>query len=166
MRFTSLFALALFAVACGPKTDTSATAAAPADATLSAAALDSVKGVDAAWAAGMNAKDTAAVFALYADSAKLLPPDAPIMDKTGARGVLGGLIGSGATEFVLTPTVAYGAGDLGYMVGTATFKTGGATETVKYADVVRRGADGKWRYVADMFSGVAPMMSAAPAKKK
>jgi ketosteroid isomerase-like protein len=70
-------------------------------------------------------------------------------------------------DFVLTPTVAYGAGDLAYMVGTATFKIGGATETVKYVDVLRRGADGKWRYVADMFSGVAPMMpAAAPPKKK
>ena len=165
MRLTSLFALILVAVACGPKSGTPA-AAAPADATLSAAALDSVKGVDAAWAAAMNAKDTAAVLALYADSAKLLPPDAPIMDKAGARGVLGGLIAGGASDFALTPTVAYGSGDLGYIVGTATFKIGGATETVKYADVVRRGADGKWRYVSDMFSAVAPMMAAAPAKKK
>jgi hypothetical protein len=29
---------------------------------------------------------------------------------------------------------------------------GGATETVKYAEVLRKGADGKWRYVVDMFS--------------
>lgn len=166
MRFTSLFALALIAIACGPKSGTPAAAAAPAEVALSGAALDSVKGVDAAWAAAMNAKDTAAVLATYADDAKLLPPDAPIMDKAGARGVLGGFIAGGASDFVLTPTVAYGTGDLAYMVGTATFKIGGGSETVKYADVVRRGADGKWRYVADMFSGVAPMAAAAPAKKK
>jgi hypothetical protein len=44
---------------------------------------------------------------------------------------------------------------------------GGASETVKYTDVVRRGADGKWRYVAAMFSGVVPVpAAAAPAKKK
>ena len=43
---------------------------------------------------------------------------------------------------------------------------GGASETVKYADVVRRGADGKWRYVADMFSGMTPPPAAAAAKKK
>jgi ketosteroid isomerase-like protein len=166
MRLAYLIGLSLLAVACSPKSDAPAAAGAPAAAALSGAALDSVKGVDAAWAAAMNAKDTAAVLALYADSAKVLPPDAPIMDKAAARGVLGGLIGGGATDFVLTPTVAYGVGDLGYMVGTATFKMGGATETVKYADVVRRGADGKWRYVADMFSGVAPMMAAAAAPKK
>jgi ketosteroid isomerase-like protein len=168
MRFISLLGLSLIAVACGPKSDTPATAAAgPAAAALSGAALDSVKAVDAAWAAAMNAKDTAAVFALYADDAKLLPPDAPIMDKATAHAVLGGLIGGGASDFVLTPSVAYGTGDLGYMVGTATFKMGGASESVKYLDVERRGADGKWRFVADMFSGTAPMTAAAaPAKKK
>ncbi|HEY2896576.1 MAG TPA: nuclear transport factor 2 family protein, partial [Gemmatimonadaceae bacterium] len=113
------------------------------------------------------AKDTAAVFALYADDAKLLPPDAPIMDKAAAHAVLGGLIAGGASDFVLTPVTAYGTEDLAYMVGTATFKMGGASESVKYLDVERRGADGKWRYVADMFSGVAPMnAAAAPAKKK
>jgi ketosteroid isomerase-like protein len=168
MRLASLLGLGLIAVACSPKSDTPAAAAAtPAAAALSGAALDSVKAVDATWAAAMNARDTAAVLANYADDAKLLPPDAPIMDKAGAHSVLAGLIKGGASDFVLTPTVAYGAGDLGYMIGTATFKMGGASETVKYMDVVRRGADGKWRYVGDMFSGVAPMMAAsAPAKKK
>lgn len=164
MRLASLLGLGLIA-ACGPKSDTPAAASA-ASATLSGAALDSVKAVDAAWAAAMNAKDTAAVLALYADDAKVLPPDAPIMDKAGARAVFAGLIGGGASDFVLSPAIAYGTGDLGYMVGTATFKMGGASETVKYADVVRRGTDGKWRYVSDMFSGVAAPPAAAAAKKK
>jgi ketosteroid isomerase-like protein len=167
MRLTSVIGLALLTVACGPKTETPAAAAAPSSATaLSDAQLDSVKGVDAAWAAAMNAKDTAAVLAVYADDSKLLPPDSPILDKADAHAVLAGLIAGGASDFVLTPTVAYGVGDLGYVVGTAKFKMGGASETVKYTDVVRRGADGKWRYVADMFSGVEAPPVAAAAKKK
>jgi ketosteroid isomerase-like protein len=166
MRLASLLGLGLIAVACSPKSDSPAAAATPAAAALSGAALDSVKRVDAAWAAAMNAKDTAAVLALYADDSRLLPPDAPIMDKAGAHTVLAGLIG-GATDFVLTPVVAYGTGDLAYMIGTATFKMGGVPESVKYMDVERRGTDGKWRYVGDMFSGVAPIMAAAaPARKK
>ena len=164
MRLASLLALAL--VACGPKSDTQAAATLAAPAALSSAALDSVKAVDSAWAAAMNAKDTAAVLALYADDAKLLPPDAPIMDKAAAHGVLAGFIAGGASDFVLTPTVAYGVGDLAYMVGTAKFKMGGAPETVKYTDVFRRGADGKWRYAADMFSGVMAPPAAAPVKRK
>lgn len=167
MRLASLVGLGLFAVACGPKTDTPAAAEAPASvAALSGAQLDSVRKVDSDWAAAMNAKDTAAVLAIYADDAKLLPPDSPILDKAGAHAVLAGFIAGGASDFVLTPTVAYGVGDLGYNVGTAKFKMGGAAETVKYTDVVRRGADGKWRYVADMFSGVEAPPASAAAKKK
>jgi ketosteroid isomerase-like protein len=160
MRSSRLLGLGLFLAACAPKSEPAAPAAPEP---LSAAALDSVKAVDAAFAAGMNAKDTAAVFAIYADDAKVMPPDAPILSGADAHGVLAGLLAGGASDFVLTPTLTYGIGDLAYQVGTATFKMGGASETVKYAEVIRRGADGKWRYVVDMFSGVAPP---AAAKKK
>lgn len=167
MRLSFLLAIAVLTTACSPKSGTPAAAATSAGtAALSDAALDSAKGVDAAWAAGMNAKDTAAVLAVYAEDAKFLPPDAPIMDKAGARGVIAGFLAGGASDFVLTPNTAYGSGDLAYMVGTATFKMGGSSETVKYADVVRRGADGKWRYVVDMFSGVQAPAATAPAAKK
>jgi ketosteroid isomerase-like protein len=161
MRPYSLLGIALLAAACAPTSEAPAAPAAPAP--LSAAALDSVKAVDAAFAAGMNAKDTAAVFAVYAADAKLMPPDSPALDGAAGHPVIAGLIAGGASDFVLTPTLAYGVGDLAYMVGTASFKMGGNTETVKYAEVLRRGADGKWRYVVDMFSNVAP--AAAPAKK-
>ena len=166
MRLSSLLGLGLFAVACAPtKSDTPAAAPA-APVALSAAELESVKAVDAAFAAGMNAKDTAAVFAVYAADAKVMPPDSPVLDGAAAHPVIAGLIAGGASDFVLTPTTAYGIGDLAYLVGTATFKMGGASETMKYAEVLRKGADGKWRYVVDMFSGVAPPAPAAPAKRK
>ena len=165
MRLSSLLGLGLLAVACAPKSETPAAPAAPV--ALSAAELDAVKAVDAAFAAGMNAKDTAAVFAVYAADAKVMPPDSPALDGVAAHPVIAGLIAGGASDFVLTPTTAYGIGDLAYMVGTASFKMGGATEAMKYAEVLRKGADGKWRYVVDMFSAVAaPAPAAAPAKKK
>ena len=163
MRLSSLLGVGLLAMACRPQSDSAANAA---PATLSAAALDSVKAVDAAFAAGMNAKDSAAVFAIYASDAKLMPPDLPILEGAAGHSFITGLMAGGASDFVLTSTVAYGVGDLAYLVGTATFKMGGASETVKYAEVVRRGADGKWRYVVDMFSGVAAPPPAAPATKK
>jgi ketosteroid isomerase-like protein len=163
MRLSPLVGLSLFAVACGTQPEKPAAASA----SLSAAALDSVKAVDAAFAAGINAKDSAAVFAVYASDAKLMPPDSPILEGAAGHPVITGLIAGGASDMVLTPTVAYGVGDLAYMVGTATFKMGGGSETVKYAEVLRRGADGKWRYVVDMFSGVAaPAPAPAPASKK
>jgi ketosteroid isomerase-like protein len=162
MRLSALICVGLLAAACAPKSDTSA-AAAPAP--LSAAALDSVKAVDAAFAAGMNAKDTTAVFAVYAADAKLMPPDSPALEGSAGHAVIAGLIAGGAADFVLTPSVTYGIGDLAYSVGTASFTMGGASATVKYAEVLRRGADGKWRYVVDMFSGIAPPPAAAGSAK-
>jgi ketosteroid isomerase-like protein len=163
MRPLALASLGLLAIACAPKSEPAVieSEAAP----LSAAALDSVKAVDAAFAAGMNAKDTMAVFAVYADGAKLMPPDAPIMEMPAARSVLTGFIAGGATNFVLNPVTAYGIGDLAYVVGTVKFVMGGATNEMKYAEVLRRGTDGKWRYVVDMVSSVAPA-AAPPAAKK
>ncbi|MEO7962380.1 MAG: nuclear transport factor 2 family protein [Gemmatimonadaceae bacterium] len=160
----TLAGLGLLIAACAPNAETPTPAATLAP--LSAAALDSVRGVDAAFAAGMNAKDTAAVFAIYADDVLMMPPDAPAMNKAEAHPVIAGLIAGGATDFVMASTTVYGIGDLAYMVGTGKFTMGGASETVKYAEVLRRGSDGKWRYVVDMFSGVAPPAPAAASPKK
>ena len=164
MRLTPLLGLGLFMVACAPKSEAPVAAATPAAPdSLSAAGLDSVKAVDAAFAAGMNAKDSAAVFAIYAPAAKLMPPDSPALEGAAGHPVITGLMAGGASDFALTPTTTYGIGDLAYQVGTASFKIGGNTESIKYAEVLRKGADGKWRYVVDMFSGVA---APAMAKKK
>lgn len=162
MRLPLLLGLCVLTVACTQTSDKTAATAAPAP--LSTAELQAVTAVDAAFAAGMNAKDAAAASALYAEDAKLMPPDAPILEGAAIRSTLGGLIDGGASNFVLTSTTAYGVGDLAYVVGTASFTMGGAAQTVKYTEVLRKGADGKWRYVVDMFSGIAPPApAAAPA---
>ena len=167
MRLVPLLAAAVVAAACAPKSDTpAAVGARDSSASLSASELESVKAADAAFAAGMNAKDTAAVFAVYAEDAKVMPPDSPILDKTAAHPEIAAIIAAGASDFALTSTTAYGVGDLAYLVGTASYKMGTATETVKYTEVLRRGADGKWRYVVDMFSGVTPPAAVATAKPK
>jgi len=152
MRLSRLLVLGILA-ACAPQPE-SPTNTTPAQ--LSDAALDSVRAVDAAFAAGMNAKDTDAVVAVYAAGAKLMPPDSPVLEGAAIRALIAGFIAAGASDFVLTPTLTYGTGDLAYEVGTATYMIGGASETVKYTEVLRRGGDGAWRYVVDMFSGVAP----------
>jgi ketosteroid isomerase-like protein len=159
MRLSPLIGLCLLAVACAPKSETPA---ATAPAALSAAELDAVKAVDVAFAAAMNAKDTAAVLALYAPDAKLMPPDSPILQEHAVRPFIAGFLAAGPSDFVLTPVTVYGVGDLAYQVGTASFTMGGASETVKYVEVLRKSDDGKWQYVVDMFSGVA---APAPAKK-
>src|SRR5665213_1946685 len=161
MRASFILGLGLVAVACTATVETPAAESVPA--TLSAAELDTVKAADAAFAAAMNAKDTVAVLAAYADDTKLMPPDSPVLDKAGAGKLIEGFFAAGASDFVLTPTTVYGTGDLAYMVGTVSFKMNGASETDKYAEVLRKGPDGKWRYVVDIFNGIAP--PPAPAKR-
>ena len=160
MRRSLLLATALLAAACAPKAEAPA-----APVALAATELDAIKAVDVAFAAAMNAKDTMAVYAVYAADAKVMPEGSPTLEGAAWHPVLTGMIAGGASDFVLTPTTAYGVGDLAYMVGTASFKMGGKAESVKYAEVLRKGADGKWRYVVDMFSGTTPPAAAAPAKK-
>jgi len=162
MRTPLILSLSLVAVACTSKVDAPATGGAPT--ALSAVQLDTVKAVDAAFAVAMNAKDTAAVLASYADDTRLMPPDSPVLDKAGAGKLIVSFFAAGASDFALTPTTAYGIGDLAYIVGSVSYKMNGTSETDKYAEVLRRGDDGKWRYVVDMFSGIAPPPSAATTK--
>ncbi len=163
MRHLLLLGLCVISAACTQASDNSISST-HAPASLSAAELESVKAVDASFVAGMNAKDAAAVFAVYADDAKLLAPDSPILEGAALHPVITGLIDGGASNFVLNSTTVYGVGDLAYMVGTGSFSMGGATESVKYTEVLRKGADGKWRYVVDMFSGIAPPAPASSAQ--
>jgi ketosteroid isomerase-like protein len=160
MRRASVLGLIVLVLACTPA---SKTAVSDSPAGLSAEDLAAVQAVDAAFAAGMNAKDSTAVFAIYADDARLMPPDSPILEGAAIRAVIAGLIAGGASDFTLTPVSTQGAGDLAYTVGTASFTMGGGTVAIKYAEVLRKGTDGKWRYVVDMFNSVAP---ATPASAK
>lgn len=153
MRLAHLIAVGLVVTACAPAADE---AASNTMMPLSAAALDSVRAVDAAFAAAMNAGDSAAVMAIYTDDARLMPPDAPILEGEAIGATLAGFLAGGATDFVLNTIHTYGIGDLAYSIGTADYTMGGERHTVKYTEVLRRGADGKWRYQVDMFSGVAP----------
>ena len=122
MRRSMLAAVALVSVACAPKSDGPAPASAPAaPGPLTDTELDAVRAVDAAFAAAVNAKDTAALYAVYAPDAKLMPPDSPILEGAAARPEMVELITLGASGVVLTSTTAYGIGDLAYLVGTATF---------------------------------------------
>ena len=166
LRRSFILSIGVIAVACAPKADTPVVATPAAATVLSAAALDSVKAVDSAFAAGINARDTAAVFAAYAPDARVMPQDSPALVGAEAHPMLASLIAGGASDMTLHPTTVYGVGDLAYTVGTASMKMGGAVTMVKYTEVLRRGADGKWRYVVDMFSNVAPEKPPTAATRK
>ena len=166
MRVTFVAGLAALSLLAACSANSGSAATAENSGVLSQAALDSVNAVDAAFAAAVNAKDTAAVLAVYAPDAKVMPQDSPILDGAAGRAMIGGLAAGGASDIVMTSITTYGVGDLAYHVGTASFKMGGASENVKYTEVLRRGADGKWRYVVDMFSNTAPPAAPPAAGKK
>ncbi len=62
MRLSPVLGLGFLALACAPKAETPAPPAGPV--ALSAAELDAVKSVDAAFSVAMNARDTSAIYAV------------------------------------------------------------------------------------------------------
>ncbi len=74
-----------------------------------------MRAVDAAFAAGMNAKDTTAVFAVSANDAKLMSADSPVLEGAAVHSMISGLIAGGASDSVLTSATASDVGDLAYL---------------------------------------------------
>ena len=114
--------------------------------------------LDEAFIRHASEKDAALVAAFYAPDAKLLPPNAPLIDGAeGIRAFWRGLLDAGGADVTLDTTLVDMSGDLAYGVGQYSFTlpaaTGGRTrDHGKYLVVYRRQADGAWKVVADMFS--------------
>jgi ketosteroid isomerase-like protein len=135
---------------------------APKAASLSAADVEANKAVSQRFAAAVIAKDFDAAAALYADSALLLPPNAPTLVGTAAiRGFLAGF--PPLTELTLTVDGVVGTGDLAYAYGRyhlTVAAAGSPVDSGKFLDVRQRQKDGSWKYVADMFSSNIPAPAA------
>lgn len=135
---------------------------APKAAPLSAADIEANKAVGQAFATAVVAKDFDAASALYADSAVLLPPNAPAMvGKAAIREFLNGF--PPLTELTLTVDGIVGAGDLAYAHGRyhlTVAAEGAPVDSGKFLDVRQRQADGSWKYVADMFNTSIPAPAA------
>jgi ketosteroid isomerase-like protein len=155
---TAAGVLAFGLAACQPAADdaTTSTADATTDATTqadTAGARVAILEMSAAYLAAERAGDEAAVGALHADDAVILPGNEP---SVRGRAALDAYFAarSGEPEEVTFTTVDIGVsagGDLAYEVGTTASPDG----TGKYLTVYRRTPDG-WRIVADSWSGDAP----------
>jgi ketosteroid isomerase-like protein len=156
-RFTTLFALLFVGVAgCQPQetapADTDEPAAGMTETSDTAGADAAIRELSAAYLAAERAGDEAAVSALHADDAMILPGNEP---SVSGRADLDAYFAanSGEPEEVTFTTVHVGvssSGDLGYEIGTTSSPEG----TGKYLTVYRRTPDG-WRIVADSWSGDA-----------
>jgi ketosteroid isomerase-like protein len=106
--------------------------------------------------AAVARKDYAALAALYTDTAKVLPPDAPIV--TGKQAIeqfwRSAATALGLTGATLKTVDLEVAGDTAYEVGEANLRLGDGQATVKYVVVWMRGGDGHWRLHRDIWNGM------------
>lgn len=137
----------------------------PSVAGLSRADEAAVQAVDTLFATALNAGDIAGVVRAYGHDAWLMPPNAlPMRGHDGIRGFWGGFLRSYDVRLTVGADRIEGQGDLAYVVGHYHMETRPKAQEVpvlpaedgKFLEVLKRGPDRRWTYVADMFSANAP----------
>lgn len=133
--------------------------------TLGAADLAAIRGVDSSFASAGEAGSAEAMAALYAADAQVLPPNAPAVEGRAAiQKLWGGLLAAYQLKLQVVADEVEGRGDLAYARGHYTMDAtprvpGGAApfqDRGKFLEILRRQADGSWRYAVDMYSSDLP----------
>ncbi len=122
-----------------------------------------IRDTDDQFAAAFNRGDIAALVAMHAEKALLLPPDSP-MEK-GGKAVEAGfteLLEAGWKNLKFTSVEIGSEGALAYHVGKYSADVpakGGSHEKVtgKYVDIYKRDPDGAWKICVTMFNSDAPL---------
>lgn len=158
-----LIALVLLTGACrpAPSADPAGSAAKPA---LAPADMAAILQADSAFAIAANAGSLDGLVAVYAEDASLLPPNEPALKgREAIRQYWGRFLDAYTLRFELSTDEVDGRDDLAYVRGhytlTASPKAkGGAavSERGKFVEVVKRQADGTWRYVVDIYNSDLP----------
>jgi|SRR5579871_4422790 len=125
---------------------------------------------EVAWSAEWGAKDLDKIVAHYADDAKVMVPDMPLMSgKDGIRTGFKGLMDDAnlSLNFATSSADVSKGGDIAYTQGTYTMTYSDpktkkrVSEKGKYVTVYKKQADGSWKAVEDINNPDAP---AAPVK--
>ena len=163
--FTAALLALVATAACGPsRTPTP----------LSTADEAAVRALDGKFMTAANAGDAAAIAALYAPDAVLLPPDMRVARGPDAvRQTFAGMIAQASAALQLQTTRVMGRQDLAYSVGTyrlvLTPRSAGAkplpAENGKFVVVAQRQKDGSWKIAADIWNRDTTL-APAPAGKK
>jgi uncharacterized protein (TIGR02246 family) len=160
-----LVVTALGLAACGPGNRGSAASDGRAPAALSASDSAGIAAADSAFQAAANSGDAAAVAAVYASDASLLPPNLPVQrGRNAIRAYWGGLLDAYTVKFELTPDIIEGRGDLAYNMGRYRFtavpkarSTPGIADEGKFVEILKKQPDGTWKYAVDIYnSNLAP----------
>ena len=107
----------------------------------------------AAWTKAFNAGDVAALSALYADTARTLPPGGPaVVGRTDVESYWRSDLGEGGVTTTLTPVDTVAQGDLVSIEGTYEVKGGGDSEPAggQYHQLWAR-EGGQWRVQQEMW---------------
>jgi uncharacterized protein (TIGR02246 family) len=158
------FAGMVGAAACQPRPRAIATTAAAVDQPLAAVDLAAIRAADSSFAGAAGAGDATAVAGMYLADARLMPPNTPTVEGRDAiRKFWTGLLGAYQVRFDVASEEIEGRGDLAYarghytLDGTAKAKGGAPIhDEGKFLEVLRRQADGTWRYAVDMYSSDLP----------
>lgn len=116
---------------------------------------------DSLFGVGTNTGNVDQVAATYAEDAVLMPPGAPpVKGRAAIREFWNGFLQPYTVVLTLGTDQIEGRGDLAYVVGhyhmVTTPKAKGTPalppEDGKFLEVLKRQADGSWRYAVDMYS--------------
>jgi ketosteroid isomerase-like protein len=124
--------------------------------------------ITTAMSTATGAGDVEAMVALYAADAMMMPPMMPTAKGTDQLRQFYKAMMSAKVSLQLTQETADGAGDLMYTTGKYHYQEappGTGSEDGKWLLVFRRGADAKWKVVAESWSAIAPPPAPAPPAK-
>jgi uncharacterized protein (TIGR02246 family) len=132
----------------------------PTLAPLSAADAAALRAVHDRFSAALLRQDFDAVAALYAEDAVLLPPQEPAVHGRAAIRTWTAAVPR-VTRIVLQVDDLDGRADLAYMRGSfaMTLEAEGAPAVSvagKYVEILKKQADGAWRFAVDIFNSDAP----------
>ena len=106
----------------------------------------------------LNTKDPVAAANCYTEDATILPPNAaPVKGRANIQKYWEGAIAAGAFDAEVATTETGSNGDLGYEVGRFQVKTKMLDGKIvvdrgKYTELLKRGADGKWKSTHEMWN--------------
>ena len=124
--------------------------------------LEGLKAMRDVWQSAFDARDPAAVAAIYAEDGALMPPNSDTVIGRAAIEAFWADFQASGISGEIKDTEVYAHGDVGYKIGTYTVTDpGGATiDEGKYVEIWRH-VDGKWQMYRDIWNSELPLPGVA-----
>jgi uncharacterized protein (TIGR02246 family) len=127
---------------------------------ISAADRAAIRSADSAFASAANAGDAEKIAEVYAEDAALFAPNLPPQKgRAAVKAFWGGFLDAYTVRFEVVSDTIEGRGDLAYNQGHYRFTAvpkakgvPGVADEGKFLEILRKQADGSWKYVVDMYS--------------